>query len=293
MMPGISTSIDGLRRPLPEICMLAFEQRSLIRQSNTQKGANHFLETHKVALVTGAGSGIGRAVSLTLARNGYAVILAGRRAAELERTVEMAGSSRQQMLAVPTDISQPGPVHALFEKIKTHYSRLDLLFNNAGVTAPGIPIEDLTYEQWTNVVSVNLTGAFLCAQAAVKLMKTQVPQGGRIINNGSISAHAPRPNSAPYTATKHAITGLTKSIALDGRPFNIACGQVDIGNAATEMTERMAQGVPQPNGTTMVEARMDVQHVADAVLYMASLPLEANVPFITVMATTMPFIGRG
>jgi len=243
----------------------------------------------KIALVTGAGSGIGRAVSLALASAGYSVVLAGRRAAELEKTAA-AGPG---MLPVPTDVSQPESVLALFARIRETFGRLDLLFNNAGTSAPGIPMEDLTYEQWSRVVGVNLTGAFLCAQQAIKLMKEQHPRGGRIINNGSISAYVPRPNSAPYTATKHAITGLTRSISLDGRAYDIACGQIDIGNAATEMTERMTAGVPQANGTTMAEPRMDVRHVAEAVLYMASLPLDANVQFITVMATKMPFIGRG
>lgn len=197
------------------------------------------------------------------------------------------------MLAVPTDISRPDSVQELFERIQSAFGRVDLLFNNAGMGAPAIPFEDLTYEQWSAVVGVNLTGSFLCAQYAVRMMKAQNPRGGRIINNGSISAHSPRPNSAPYTATKHAITGLTKSIGLDGRPFGIACSQIDIGNAATDMTERMTVGVAQANGTTMPEPRMDVRHVADAVLYIANLPLEANVPFLTVMATTMPFLGRG
>lgn len=247
----------------------------------------------KTALVTGAGSGIGRAVSVAFQAAGYSVVLAGRRAAELERTAALAGSPDGRMLAVPTDVSRPEQVRALFAKTKEAFGRLDVLFNNAGIGAPGIPMEDLTCEQWNQVVSVNLTGAFLCAQEAIRLMKDQNPRGGRIINNGSISAHAPRPNSAPYTATKHAITGLTKCISLDGRKYGIACGQLDIGNAATEMTERMADGVPQANGTTMVEPRMNVQHVADAVLYMANLPLDANVQFMTVMATRMPFIGRG
>jgi NAD(P)-dependent dehydrogenase (short-subunit alcohol dehydrogenase family) len=247
----------------------------------------------KVALVTGAGSGIGRAVSLALHSAGYSVVLGGRRASELERTAALASASDDRMLAVPTDVSKPEDVRTLFAKTRETFGRLDVLFNNAGIGAPGIPMEDLTYEQWSAVVGVNLTGAFLCSQEAIRLMKTQDPRGGRIINNGSISAHVPRPNSAPYTATKHAITGLTRSISLDGRRHNIACGQIDIGNAATEMTARMAEGVPQANGTTMVEPRMDVQHVADAVLYMANLPLDANVQFITVMATGMPFIGRG
>ncbi len=247
----------------------------------------------KIALVTGAGSGIGRAVSLTLQRAGYSVVLAGRREPELQRTAALADPHGGRMLPVPTDVSQPGPVKELFAATKDSFGRLDLLFNNAGRGTPAIPMEDLTYEQWTAVVGVNLTGAFLCAQEAIRMMKAQEPRGGRIINNGSISAHTPRPHSAPYTSTKHAITGLTKSISLDCRNFDIACGQIDIGNAATEMTERMTQGVPQANGSTMVEARMNVQHVADAVLYMASLPLDANVQFMTIMATTMPFVGRG
>ena len=247
----------------------------------------------KIALVTGAGSGIGRAVSVALQSAGYSVVLAGRRAAELERTAAMAQPGAGEMLAVPTDIGNPEAVRALFAKTKESFGRLDLLFNNAGIGAPAIPMEDLTYEQWSAVVSVNLTGAFLCAQEAIKVMKAQSPRGGRIINNGSISAHVPRPNSAPYTATKHAITGLTKCISLDGRKYDIACGQIDIGNAATEMTARMASGVPQADGSRKPEPVMDVRHVADAVLYMASLPLDANVQFMTVMATEMPFVGRG
>ena len=249
--------------------------------------------TSKIALVTGAGSGIGRAVSLALQNAGYSVVLAGRRAAELERTVAMAQPGGGQVLAVPTDIGNPEAVRALFAKAKEAFGRLDLLFNNAGIGAPAIPMEDLTYEQWNAVVNVNLTGAFLCAQEAIKIMKAQSPRGGRIINNGSISAHVPRPNSAPYTATKHAITGLTKCLSLDGRKYDIACGQIDIGNAATEMTARMASGVPQADGSGKPEPVMDVRHVADAVLYMASLPLDANVQFMTVMATNMPFVGRG
>ncbi len=243
----------------------------------------------KVALVTGAGSGIGRAVALALHAAGYHVVLAGRGQAELERTA--AGAS--EMLVIPTDVSSPESVRALFAGVMEAFGRLDVLFNNAGRGAPAIAMEDLTFEQWNSVVGVNLTGAFLCAQQAIKMMKAQQPQGGRIINNGSISAHVPRPYSAPYTATKHAITGLTKSISLDCRRHNIACGQIDIGNAATEMTERMNAGVPQANGAMAVEPRMDVRHVADAVLYMAQLPLDANVQFMTVMATRMPFIGRG
>jgi NAD(P)-dependent dehydrogenase (short-subunit alcohol dehydrogenase family) len=248
--------------------------------------------TGKVAVVTGAGSGIGRAVSLALEKDGYSVALAGRRAEELQRTAGMAAAAGT-MLPVRTDVSDPASVKNLFAATREAFGRLDVLFNNAGLGAPGVPMEDLTFEQWSAVVGVNLTGAFLCAQEAIRMMKAQQPQGGRIINNGSISAHVPRPNSAPYTATKHAITGLTRSISLDGRNFNIACGQIDIGNAATEMTERMSQGVPQANGSLLVEPRMDVRHVAEAVLYMANLPLDANVEFITVMATKMPFIGRG
>jgi NAD(P)-dependent dehydrogenase (short-subunit alcohol dehydrogenase family) len=245
----------------------------------------------KVAVVTGAGSGIGRAVSIALNQAGYSVVLSGRRSEELEKTA--ANSAAGTMLPVPTDVGDPDQVKALFATVKDRFGRVDLLFNNAGKGTPAIPMEDLTYEQWMGVVGVNLTGSFLCAQQAICLMKSQDPRGGRIINNGSISAYAPRPRSAPYTATKHAITGLTKSISLDGRPFDIACGQIDIGNAATEMTERMNEGVPQANGTTMVEPRMDVKHVADAVLYMAGLPLDANVQFMTVMATKMPLVGRG
>jgi NAD(P)-dependent dehydrogenase (short-subunit alcohol dehydrogenase family) len=240
----------------------------------------------KIALVTGAGSGIGRAVSLALGSAGFEVVLTGRRVEELEKTAALA---QGKTLVIPADVSKPESVQALFSRLE----RLDLLFNNAGMGAPAVPMDELTFEQWTAVVNVNLTGAFLCAQHAMRLMKTQNPRGGRIINNGSISATTPRPNSAPYTATKHAITGLTKCISLDGRPFDIACGQIDIGNAATEMTERMANGILQANGTMMVEPRMDVKHVADAVVYMASLPLDANVQFITVMATKMPLVGRG
>ena len=247
----------------------------------------------KVALVTGGGSGIGRAAALALHRAGYSVAIAGRRAAELERTVEMAGSAGKAMLPVAADVSDPASVRALFARIGETFHRLDLLFNNAGRGAPPIPMEELSYEQWNAVVGANLTGAFLCAQEAIRMMKAQTPRGGRIINNGSISAHTPRPHSAPYTATKHAITGLTKSIALDGREFDIACGQIDIGNAATEMTERMTSGVLQPDGSMKIEARMNVEHVAEALVYMAGLPLSANVLFMTVMATKMPFVGRG
>ena len=247
---------------------------------------------NKTALVTGAGSGIGRATALALQAAGWSVALAGRREKELEETVSRAEAGGR-MVPVATDVSRPESVKALFDRVSKEFGRLDLLFNNAGANAPGVPMEELTFEQWSAVLGVNLTGSFLCAQEAIRMMKAQMPRGGRIINNGSISAHAPRPNSAPYTSTKHAITGLTKSIALDGRAFDIACGQIDIGNAATEMTQRMTLGVPQANGTTMVEPRMDVKHVADAVLFMASLPLDANVLFITVMATTMPLVGRG
>jgi NAD(P)-dependent dehydrogenase (short-subunit alcohol dehydrogenase family) len=247
----------------------------------------------KVALVTGAGSGIGRAVALAFAREGYAVALAGRRAAALAETIALAPG--KTMLAVPTDVTDAPTVGALFAQIKARFGRLDVLFNNAGTGAPPVPMEDLTLAQWRTVVDTNLTGPFLCTQQAMRLMKEQSPRGGRIINNGSISAHAPRPNSAPYTATKHAVTGLTKSTALDGRAFDIACGQIDIGNAQTALTARMAMqtGVPQANGTLVPEAMMDVDVVAKAVLYMASLPLDANVLSMTVMATKMPFVGRG
>jgi NAD(P)-dependent dehydrogenase (short-subunit alcohol dehydrogenase family) len=250
-------------------------------------------QREKVAVVTGAGTGIGRAAAVALLREGYAVALAGRRKEALEETAGMAKGGKGRSLVVATDVGDPRSVKALFAQVKEAFGRLDVLFNNAGTGAPAIPMEDLTYEQWKTVVDANLTGSFLCAQEAIRLMKAQNPRGGRIINNGSISAHAPRPFSAPYTATKHAITGLTKSIALDGRPFDIACSQIDIGNAATPMTERMTKGVPQANGSVEVEPRMDVEHVASAVVYMASLPLETNVQFMTIMATKMPFIGRG
>jgi NAD(P)-dependent dehydrogenase (short-subunit alcohol dehydrogenase family) len=247
----------------------------------------------KVAIITGAGSGIGRAVALALLREGYSVVLTGRRAQALQETVLAAGPSGPRALAVPADVGDETAVRRLFEKTRETFGRLDLLFNNAGTGAPAIPLEDLTLEQWRRVVDVNLTGAFLCTQAAFRLMKEQSPRGGRIINNGSISAHTPRPHSAPYTATKHAITGLTKSTALDGRAYDIACGQIDIGNAGTEMTARMKTGVLQPDGHLAVEPTMDVGHVARAVVYMASLPLDANALFLTVMATRMPFVGRG
>ena len=247
----------------------------------------------KVAMVTGAGSGIGRASALALLQAGYRVVLAGRRADALAETVALAGALGANALAVPTDATDPAQVKALFETTREKFGRLDVLFNNAGTSAPAIPMDELTFEQWKAVVDINLTAVFLCTQQAFKLMKSQNPRGGRIINNGSISAYAPRPFSAPYTATKHAITGLTKSTSLDGRAHDIACGQIDIGNAASDMTQRMTSGVPQANGTLMVEPRMDLKHVADAVVHMASLPLEANVQFMTVMATKMPFVGRG
>jgi NAD(P)-dependent dehydrogenase (short-subunit alcohol dehydrogenase family) len=247
----------------------------------------------KVALVTGAGSGIGRAVSLGLLKAGYAVVLAGRRAEALERTIQEAGDDRSHALGAPSDVSDPDSVRSLFARTKEAFGRLDVLFNNAGINAPGVPLEELTVEQWRSVVDTNLTGAFLCTQQAFALMKDQTPRGGRIINNGSISAYTPRPNSVAYTATKHAVTGLTKSTSLDGRKYDIACGQIDIGNAATEMTTRMAQGIVQANGEVMIEPRLDLDHVVNAVLYMAGLPLDANVQFMTVMATKMPFIGRG
>ena len=244
----------------------------------------------KYALVTGAGSGIGRAVAVALASAGYSVAIAGRRAGKLDET---AALSAAPMLAVPADVTDPDAVSALFARIAAEFPRLDLLFNNAGTSAPPVAFEDLTLEQWNKVVAVNLTASFLCAQHAIRMMKAQSPRGGRIINNGSLSAHSPRPRSAPYTATKHAITGLTKSLSLDCRQYDIACGQIDIGNAATPMTERMTEGVPQASGEIAIEPRMNVQHVADAVVYMAGLPLDANVQFMTVMATKMPFIGRG
>jgi len=247
----------------------------------------------KVAVVTGGGSGIGRAVALALAGEGYSVVVAGRRKEPLEATAAEGSKLGARMLSVPTDVADPKSVKALFAKTLEKFGRLDLLFNNAGSGAPPVALEDVTYEQWSSVVDSNLTGTFLCTQEAINLMKSQEPRGGRIVNNGSISAHAPRPNSAPYTATKHAITGLTKSTSLDCRKYDIACGQIDIGNAATEMTQRMAEGVTQANGDIVVEPRMAVQHVARAVVYMASLPLDANVQFMTVMATKMPFIGRG
>jgi NAD(P)-dependent dehydrogenase (short-subunit alcohol dehydrogenase family) len=247
----------------------------------------------RIALVTGAGSGIGKASALGLQAAGYSVVLAGRRLAELEKTAALAHADGGRMLPVSTDVSKPDSVNALFARIKHEFGRLDVLFNNAGVNAPGIPIEDLAYDKWKEIVEINLTGAFLCAQAAYRLMKEQDPRGGRIINNGSISADRPRPNHVPYTATKHAISGITKCFALDGRKYDVACSQIDIGNAATEMTQRMTNGVMQANGTLMVEPRMDLRHVADAVVYIANLPLDTNVLFMTLMATKMPLVGRG
>ena len=247
----------------------------------------------KVCIVTGAGTGIGRQVATTLLDEGYGVVLAGRRREPLEQTAEHAGASGSRALVIPTDVSVPDSVHNLFATTRERFGRLDVLFNNAGINVPAIPLEDLSIEQWRSVVDINLTGVFLCTQEAFRLMKSQDPMGGRIINNGSVSAHVPRPRSAPYTATKHAITGLTKSTALDGRPYNIACGQIDIGNAATELTARMKKGVPQADGSTAIEPTMDAMHVARAVAYMASLPLDANVQFLTVMATKMPLVGRG
>jgi len=247
----------------------------------------------RVAVVTGAGTGIGKAVSMALLRAGYRVALAGRRPAPLEQVIAEAAPPSGAAAALPTDVGDPASVAALFARVRETFGRLDLLFNNAGIGAPAVNLEDLSFEQWKSVVDINLTGAFLCTQEAFRLMKSQDPRGGRIINNGSISAHAPRPNSAPYTATKHAITGLTKSTSLDGRKYDIACGQIDIGNAMTDLAARMAKGVPQANGQIAVEPLMDVAHVASSVLYMASLPLDANVQFLTVMATKMPFVGRG
>ena len=249
--------------------------------------------TQKVAIVTGAGSGIGKASALALMKEGYAVVFAGRRKDMLESAAAEGKGSPGKALVVPTDVTSHESIKALFAKTKETFGRLDVLFNNAGGGAPPVLFEDLTYEQWQNVVNANLTGVFLCTQEAFKIMKAQTPMGGRIINNGSISAHAPRPNSAPYTATKHGVTGLTKVSSLDGRKYDIAVGQIDIGNAATDMTQRMTAGVPQADGRLAPEPRMDVAHVASAVVYMAGLPLDANVQFMTVMATKMPYIGRG
>lgn len=247
----------------------------------------------KVALVTGAGAGIGKAAAKALLHGGYQVVLAGRNLEKLQKAITDIGGSAENCLAVACDVGKPEQVKKLFSALQEKFSRIDVLFNNAGIGAPAIPMEELSYEQWMDVVNANLCGAFLCSQEAIRMMKAQSPQGGRIINNGSISAHAPRPMSAPYTSTKHAITGLTKSIALDGRPFNIACGQIDIGNAATEMTERMAAGIMQADHSIKVEPRMDVDHIGQAVLHMAQLPLESNILNMTIMATNMPFVGRG
>ena len=246
----------------------------------------------KVAVVTGAGTGIGKAAALALLAEGWSVALAGRRAEMLQQAIAESGAG-DRALAVVADMAKKDSVQNLFAKTRERFGRLDLLFNNAGGGAPAVPMEDLTLEQWQNVVDTNLTGAFLCSQEAIKMYKAQDPKGGRIINNGSISAHAPRPNSVAYTSTKHAITGLTKCISLDGRKHDIACGQIDIGNAITPLTERMTKGMPQANGEIALEPRMDVKHVADAIVYMASMPLDANVQFLTVMATKMPFVGRG
>ena len=247
----------------------------------------------QVAVVTGAGSGIGRAAALALHANGFRVVAAGRRRSAIEETAALATPDDHRVLAVPADVTDPNSVRELFAETTAAFGRVDVLFNNAGMNTASVPLEDLTFDQWDAVVNTNLTGSFLCAQQAIRIMKSQNPRGGRIINNGSISAHTPRPFSAPYTASKHAITGLTKSIALDGRAWDITCSQIDIGNAISPQTEKMAAGILQPNGATMVEARMDVEHVAQAVLYIANLPLDVNVLFMTVMATKMPFVGRG
>ncbi len=250
------------------------------------------MATTKVAIVTGAGTGIGKSAALALLKDGYNVALVGRRKELLEKTAKDSGAA-DRTLVIAADLAKPEGIPPVFAAVKAKWGRLDVLFNNAGMGAPAIPMEDLTLEQWQGVVNINLTAMFLCTQEAIRIMKAQTPMGGRIINNGSISAHAPRPFSSPYTATKHAVTGLTKSTSLDCRKYDIGCSQIDIGNAATEMTERMKNGVPQANGTTMVEPRMDVAHVGSAVAYMASLPLDANVQFMTIMATKMPFVGRG
>jgi NAD(P)-dependent dehydrogenase (short-subunit alcohol dehydrogenase family) len=247
----------------------------------------------KIALITGAGSGVGRKTALAFLADGWTVVLAGRREAELAATAALAGDTAPRAAAIPTDVTDPASVAALFAAIETRFGRVDLVFNNAGTNVPPTTPDELSFENWRKVVSVNLDGCFLVASYAFGLMRKQAPQGGRIINNGSISAHVPRPGSIAYTASKHAVTGLTRTLSLDGRPYNIACGQIDIGNAASDMTERMSKGVPQANGTMAPEPTIDAQHVADSVLHMANLPLSANVQFMTVMATTMPFIGRG
>ena len=246
----------------------------------------------KVAIVTGGGSGIGKHSALALLEDGYSVTIAGRRAGPLEETVKDADAG-DKIIAVSTDVGDPGSVKSLFSRTIEAFGRLDVIFNNAGGGAPRVPLEDLTFEQWQGVVGANLTGTFLCTQEAIKIMKSQTPMGGRIINNGSISAHVPRPDSAPYTATKHGVTGLTKATSLDGRKYNIACGQIDIGNAATDMTSRMSDGTAQPDGSMMIEPTFDVNHVAETIVYMANLPLETNIQFVTIMATKMPYIGRG
>jgi NAD(P)-dependent dehydrogenase (short-subunit alcohol dehydrogenase family) len=258
----------------------------------TLKNDRRIMSSKRIALVTGAGSGIGRSVAVALLQENYSVVLAGRRRARLEETAAAADPEAER-LVVPSEVTDPGSVEALFAEVKARFGRLDVLFNNAGMSAPPLPLEELSYNQWKQVVDTCLTGAFLCTREAFKIMKTQDPQGGRIINNGSISAHVPRPNSAPYTAAKHAITGLTKSTALDGRKYNIACGQIDIGNAETEMAAKMKLGVPQADGSIAIEPTIAADHATSAVLYMASLPLEANVLSLTVMATKMPFVGRG
>jgi NAD(P)-dependent dehydrogenase (short-subunit alcohol dehydrogenase family) len=275
-----------------ETVTIAYNERA--QYLNTTDG-NSAMSVAKVALVTGAGTGVGRAVSVALAKAGYSIVLAGRRKEPLDQVAGEVNAAGTQALAVPTDVSERDSILALFAKVKSTFGRLDVLFNNAGIGAPPVPLEELPFETWKKVVDTNLTGMFLCTQEAIKIMKDQKPQGGRIINNGSISAHAPRPFSVAYTSTKHAVTGLTKSTSLDTRKYNICCGQVDIGNAATPMTDRMVQGqgVPQPNGTMMIEPRMDAMNVGNAVVYMASLPLDSNVLFMTVMANTMPFVGRG
>ena len=250
-------------------------------------------KNEKIAIVTGAGSGVGKASSIALAADGWTIMLAGRRQKPLEETALTIEATGGKAIAIPTDTADPLSVKELFKKTQIDFGRLDLLFNNAGTNAPGVSLEELTYEQWINVVNVNLTGVFLCTQEAFKIMKDQSPMGGRIINNGSTSAHVPRPGSAPYTATKHAVTGLTRSTSLDGRKYDIACGQIDIGNALTEMAARMTKGVPQANGSTEIEPVMDVSNVGKTVVHMASLPTDANIQFVTVMATKMPFIGRG